>query len=242
MTVGDGHGAHMASELLDGEQVLWSEKPDSRGWFYPEDLALVPLSLLLAGFAIFWEASVLAGHEGTAQKTLFLLWGIPFVLIGLYLVAGRLFARRWVRRRASYVLTDRRVLSFSPSLTGHTGVKMVWLSSYPPLQKHVGPDGYGTLCMGPLAPGQRWLGGNSGWPGFAMMSGSAIVLADIPDVDRVYRLLAERIAADDAARRHRSTGARGPAHPLHETLPGGDEYRPERGEREPSDRTREYAG
>jgi hypothetical protein len=185
------------SELAPGEQVLWSGKPDSRRWFYREDLVLVPLSLLWGGFAIFWEAIVLTGaaaHKGAAVLLVFALWGVPFVLGGLYLIFGRVFARRWLRRRSLYVLTDRRVLSFSPSLRGGPRVKMVWLSSHPPLEKQVGRDGRGTLCVGETAPGQRWLGGSTGWPGASMMKGSAVVLADIPDASSLYAQIVQQIA------------------------------------------------
>ena len=37
-------------------------------------------------------------------------WGIPFVAIGLYLVVGRFFYKRWDRRRTRYAITDQRVV------------------------------------------------------------------------------------------------------------------------------------
>jgi hypothetical protein len=188
----------LANELAVGEQVLWSGQPDNRRWLYPEDLVLVPFSILWGGFAIFWEASVLmsaSAHEGMGERVLFSLWGIPFVLLGVYLMVGRLFARRWVRGGSLYVLTDQRVLSFSPSWKGRSRLKMIWLSSYPPLEKRAGRGDQGTLCIGTMAPVQHWLGASSGWPGTARMRGSAIVLADIPDVSGVYALVARQIAA-----------------------------------------------
>jgi hypothetical protein len=120
---------------------------------------------------------------------------MPFVLIGLYLILGRVFIRRWLRRRSLYALTDERVLLFSQSSRGSSRVKMIWLSSRPPLEKHIGRNGQGTLCVGQTAPGQRWLGGSTGWPGAAMMKGSAIVLADIPDAAGVYAQIAQQIAS-----------------------------------------------
>ncbi len=185
-------------ELAPGEQVLWSEKPDSRRWFYPEDLVLVPFSLLWGGFAIFWEASALTAsppHEDGAALVVSALWGIPFVALGLYLMVGRLFARRWIRRGSLYALTDRRVVSFSPSLTGEGRVKMIWLRSSPPLEKRPGRDGRGTLCVGELASGQRWLGAGGGWPRAGAARTSAIVFSDISDAAAVYSRIARQIAA-----------------------------------------------
>jgi len=188
----------VANELAAGEKVLWSGQPDNRRWLYPEDLMLVPFSVLWGGFAIFWETSVLtatSAREGIGEKVLFSLWGIPFVLIGMYLMLGRLFARRWIRRGSLYVVTDQRILSFSPLWKGRSRVKMIWLSSCPPLEKRAGRGDHGTLCIGTMAPGQHWLGANSGWPGASRMRGSAIVLADIPDASDVYTLVAQQIAA-----------------------------------------------
>jgi hypothetical protein len=188
----------VANELAAGEKVLWSGRPDSRRWFYPEDLVLVPFSVLWGGFAILWEASVLtatSAHEGGGEKLLSSLWGIPFVLIGIYLVLGRVFARRWIRRCSLYVVTDRRILSFSPSWKNRSRVKMIWLNSYPPLEKRPGRGNQGTLCVGTMAPGQHWLGASSGWPGASRLRGGAIVLADIPDASDVYALVAQQIAA-----------------------------------------------
>lgn len=187
----------VVSELTPGERILWTGKPDSRRWLYPEDLLLVPFSVLWGSFAIFWETSVLASpstNEATAARVLFGLWGAPFVLIGLYLMFGRLFARRWLRSRSLYVLTDQRLLSLSPTWRGNALLHMIWLSSRPPLEKHVRRDGRGTVCVGQTAPGQRWVGGIAGWPGAGRRQGSAIVLADIADADRVYMQIAQQMA------------------------------------------------
>jgi hypothetical protein len=191
----------VVSELTSGERVLWTGKPDSRRWLYPEDVLLVPFSVMWGGFAIFWEASVLAAtsaHETTATRLFFGLWGVPFVLIGLYLIFGRVFARRWLRRQTLYALTDRRVLSFSPSWRGRSRVRMIWLSSRPPLEKHIRHEGQGTVCVGQTAPGQRWVGGTTGWPAAGIMKGSAIVLADIPDAAHVYTQITQQIAGADS--------------------------------------------
>ena len=50
----------------------------------PTDAALIPFSLLWGGFAFYWEYEVVT----TRQFWVLQLWGIPFVLVGLYLVEG----------------------------------------------------------------------------------------------------------------------------------------------------------
>jgi len=85
-------------ELTSGETVLWAGQPDTHVIFHREDLIMVPFSLLWGGFAVFWEAGA-SGYWGTgahpsAQWTFGMLWGIPFVLIGQYIIWGRFLTLR----------------------------------------------------------------------------------------------------------------------------------------------------
>jgi len=107
--------ALLQEEFLRDERVLWQGQPDPSKHFAPSDVFAIPFSLLWGGFALFWEASALGlvrwdGDEGRAPL-FFVLWGIPFVLIGLYLMVGRFFYKAWRKRRTLYAVTDRRVLS-----------------------------------------------------------------------------------------------------------------------------------
>ncbi len=92
--------------LLPHEKVLWSGTPDPAIRFTSRDLFMIPFSILWGGFAIFWEVSVMTD----GAPFFFQLWGIPFVLIGLYLMVGRFFIDAWARRNTVYAVTDRRVL------------------------------------------------------------------------------------------------------------------------------------
>jgi hypothetical protein len=88
-----------------GERVLWEGGPDASVVFSKQDLFLVPFSLLWGGFAIFWEAGVTS--TGWSFGT---VWGVPFVAVGLYLIVGRFFYKRWDRRRTRYAITDKRAV------------------------------------------------------------------------------------------------------------------------------------
>ena len=74
--------------------------------FARTDLFLVPFTLLWGGFAIFWNVMVWRGHA----PVFFRFWGIPFLLIGMYLIAGRFFVKRNRKQRLEYALTKSRAL------------------------------------------------------------------------------------------------------------------------------------
>jgi hypothetical protein len=92
--------------LLPGERLIWSGQPDPLAHFVPADFFLVPFSLMWGGFAVFWEVTAVTG----GAPVLFLLWGIPFVAIGLYFIVGRFFYKSYTKARTVYALTDRRIM------------------------------------------------------------------------------------------------------------------------------------
>ncbi len=97
--------------LLPGEKLLWSGGPQRGILFTASDAFLIPFSVMWGGFAIFWEASVLS----TKAPDFFGLWGIPFVLVGLYLIVGRFFVDAWIRGGLVYAVTSQRILIARPS-------------------------------------------------------------------------------------------------------------------------------
>jgi len=102
----------ISGRLLAGEQVVWSGRPRQGLFFTPRDVLLVPFSILWGGFAIFWEYSVLSiGAKVHSRPPLFFaLWGVPFVLAGLFLIFGRFLLDAYVRKETIYALTNRRIL------------------------------------------------------------------------------------------------------------------------------------
>jgi hypothetical protein len=157
--------------LGPGEKLLWSGQPEAGLKLRGSDAIVIPFSLLWAGFAVFWEYSVLS----TNGPVFFQLWGIPFVLVGLYMVVGRFFVDAWVRARTAYAVTDQRIFilsGFSRSLTSLT------LRTLPEVTVTERSDGSGMISFGPVL---------SVLPGFEF----------IPDVRSVSSIIhAAQITAD----------------------------------------------
>lgn len=171
------------SELMRDETIRWIGQPIPGRIFSPADLFLVPFSLFWLGFSLFWEGAVVAMDA----PWFFKLWGVPFVLIGLYLVIGRFFHQSWLRRHTIYAVTDRRVLVIRAAASRNT--QAVFLKDLPIVNRRVRMDGTGTIIFGD-SYGQTLAAG-----GFAMRgryAGAApMCFQEIPDVDAVYRLLME---------------------------------------------------
>lgn len=188
--IGQESISRIQPELLSGESILWAGQPDASVAFHKEDLFLIPFSLLWGGFAIFWESGVLGFWGKAAQSvrwTFGMIWGIPFVLVGQYLIWGRFFYAAWKKRRTFYAVTNRRVIVFQ------NGWKRQMASSYldtlSTLIKEGASAGRGTLRF--TQQDSMWSGrrGWGVWDGMAV--GDVPTFLDIEDVDSVYRLVSD---------------------------------------------------
>jgi hypothetical protein len=176
-------------ELMSGESILWAGQPQCSVIFHKEDSFLIPFSLLWGGFAIFWEASVagLWSNHSNSPASLFILWGIPFVVIGQYLIWGRFVYAGWLKRRTYYAVTNRRVLVIQNGWKRQ--IAAAYIDSLPSLIKAGGSSGIGILRFGPSQ--SMWFN-NRGWGVWNALSvADQPTFVDINDVDTVYRLVSD---------------------------------------------------
>jgi len=137
----------IATQLLDGERITWTGGPGTGIRLQGADAFLIPFSLLWCGFALFWEYSVVSiGHAPFIMR----LWGIPFVLFGLYFVVGRFMLDAWLRGRTYYAVTNQRVLIYRRApLARFTALN---LKQLPDMSLTEASDGSGTIRFGPQTP------------------------------------------------------------------------------------------
>jgi len=166
-------------ELNVGERLIWSGQPHQGLLLRPADALMIPFSLLWGGFAVFWETTVL----WAGAPTFFALWGIPFVLAGLYFIFGRFLVDIYQRKRIYYALTNERAIIISGMFTRN--IKSLDLGKLPEINVSTTRDGKGTITFGTSHP-MGWFYSVGGWPNTGRYH-VAPSFEMIGDVNSVYR-------------------------------------------------------
>jgi hypothetical protein len=179
----------LRSELGRDERLLWSGMPRQGVYFHSSDFLAVPFSLMWGGFAIFWEYSVSRAQNAPVFMT---LWGIPFVLMGLYIIVGRFFTDAFQRSRTYYGVTDQRVIIIDGVFSRQ--VKSLPLPTLSDISLSERSNGSGSITFGPNNAFYTPFG--RAWPGMGRKMAPAF--DPIDDVRRIYALIRE---AQQSARR-----------------------------------------
>lgn len=182
--------AAVQPELVPGENFVWAGQPSGSVIFHKEDAFLIPFSFLWGGFAVFWEASVsgMWGSSAHGPWTFGMLWGIPIVLVGQYLIWGRFFYAAWLKRRTHYAVTNHRVIVVQDGWKRQTA--SAYIDSLASLVKERGSKGTGILRFGQPQPVWNRSQGFGSWN--ALSVGGVPTFVDIEDVDSVYRLVSDQ--------------------------------------------------
>lgn len=168
--------ARVRTELVSGEQLLWSGRPRRGLRLRKVDALLIPFSLIWCG--VLGLAGADAAEAGAGW---YLLAFTPLVLIGLYLLVGHVVLDAWRRERTVYGLTDCRALIAGGLLRRR--VTSFPLATVPFVHLRAGPDGRGTISFGAA----------EGWSIGGKDVASAFVMVD--DARRVHALI-HQIRAD----------------------------------------------
>jgi hypothetical protein len=143
----------LQAELSTGESLLWTGKPNPRVIFHASDWVTIPTGIFVAGFSIFWEAGVGGSgpwRGGGDPSSFMMLWGIPFIIVGQYMLWVRFLYAAWKKTRITYALTNERILVIvAPP---QAKVISIYLRSVPGITKDVRADGIGTLKFGDTPP------------------------------------------------------------------------------------------
>ncbi len=174
---------------------MWGGQPSNRVIFHKSDGLMIPFSLLWGGFAIFWEASVLGltfGNFSKAAPSFFGLWGIPFVVIGQYMIWGRFLYAAWLKPRTFYAVTDRRVIVVQKGFSRH--VVSAFIDTLPSINQEQSGAEFGSVRFGAAPPVITSRRGTTGsMTPIAVNENEAPCFMDIPaaDVRAVYNMVSD---------------------------------------------------
>jgi hypothetical protein len=152
------------SELEPGESLLWAGQPVQGIKLRGSDIFMIPFSFLWGGFAIFWEYSAIEN----GAPFFFLLFGVPFVLVGLYIMFGRFFVGAKQRAKTFYGLSTERVIIVSGLFSKK--VKSLNLRTLTDVSLSESSGGYGSISFGNTLPFFAMMGDMS-WPGMEQYVG-----------------------------------------------------------------------
>jgi hypothetical protein len=169
----------ISQHLGPGERLLWSGRPQQGLRLQASDAVAIPFTLIWCGFAIFWETGV----SRSRAPVFFQLWGIPFVLIGLYFVFGRFFVDARQRAGMQYAVTNERIVILSGWRTRNT--KSVLLRTLSEIDLKEQQDGRGTIVFGPQNPLSSRL--QTGWSRSG--TSAAPSFDSVENVKAVYELI-----------------------------------------------------
>jgi hypothetical protein len=177
-------GTPLDSHLDPGERLVWNGQPKQGIRLQASDWIAIPFSLLWCSFALFWEALALGLYQPKSGQThpgsFMALFGLPFVLIGIYMVVGRFFGDALTRRKTWYGVTDKRVIILSSFLG--TRLSSIDLANLTNLNLIERKDNSGDVQFGFIADlGMYNSRRRPLIPGFYQ----------IPDARRVYNLIRE---------------------------------------------------
>jgi len=174
--------------LQSGEQLLWSGRPAQGIKLRKQDIFMIPFSLMWGGFAIFWEVMAIFGVLAGAKSgglpvvaVIFPLFGLPFVLVGIYLIFGRFFADAKKRGKTFYGVTDKRIVIVSGLFSQK--IKSLNLGILYDVSMIQRTDGSGTITFG--SPSNFFVGSSWAEEMYSSFSPSFQMIENVSDVYRI---------------------------------------------------------
>ena len=131
--------------ILPGERVLWKGRPEKGRYFTTQDLFLIPFSLFWLGFSLFWEWNAIQ-----TGIPFMMIWGLPFIAIGIYLLVGRYFHAAYLRNKTVYVVTSKKLI-----IKKGNRITTYQAQDLPPMTLQLYSDGKGTISFNETVRSRR---------------------------------------------------------------------------------------
>jgi hypothetical protein len=142
---------------------------------------MIPFSMMWGGFAFFWEWLAVTSNA----PWFFLVFGVPFVLMGIYIIAGRFVIDLKQRAGTIYGVTNERIVIVS-GLVSKT-VKSLPLKGLSDLSMAESANGSGSIAFGKALDDSSRFRLWGWWDWSSSRVGSRF--DTIPDVKSVYEIV-----------------------------------------------------
>lgn len=141
--------------LLPNEDVLWVGEPKGGVVFSSYDILLIPFSIVWTSVPAFMLYSILSNYRMANGISIFFVSFVSvFLLIGLYLLAGRFLLDIYRRKHTRYVVTNRRILILGGIRKNK--VKSIDIRNCSSIELSAKQNGFGTISFGKLAEGNSF--------------------------------------------------------------------------------------
>lgn len=127
---------------------MWAGGPVRVPVLHPSDFFAVTIGLFVIVFMSFFITMALVWTKGHVIGLVVAAIALPILLLGLYLLAGRMVLRRIAIRNSEYVLTYRR-LRVTTRVLGRRVVRAAWLKDLTEPRMELHADGVGTIVFPP---------------------------------------------------------------------------------------------
>jgi len=170
-------------ELLPNEIILWKGKPDLKKILTKSDAFLLPFSILWGGFAITWctLAAIYTDYFG--------LFGLPFAVIGMYLIFGRFIVKQSNKKKTYFAITDSRILVIKTNSKGvRKNIGSAQMKSIPNESVSFDKNGFGTITFGQTPYGYM-INKNTGLDFFdGLYQNGVLCFYDIENCENVFQI------------------------------------------------------
>jgi hypothetical protein len=180
--------ALVKAELDPGERVRWTGQPNP-GLLSRRGVSRALFGIPFTAFSVFWIAAASRFRMPDFSQggfSFFPLFGIPFFLVGLFLLTSPLWMRQSARRTA-YILTERRAITFVAGFGRAITGRSYELHRLLDIERVQNPDGSGDLIFERTSHTDRDGKTTSTEQGF-------LAVSDVKKVETLVRQLSESAA------------------------------------------------
>lgn len=126
------------SYLEEDEYVLWRGKPGKKNRFSSIDKVMFPFALFWTAFALLLEGSVIMSEA----PLIYCVFGVPFVLIGIFLLYSSFFSNVFAKGKTIYVVTNKKLM-----IKVDNDIEIYMPDELPPMKIKLYKNGNGTIIF-----------------------------------------------------------------------------------------------